>query len=129
LLEVRGRKKRVQKNHQIHICGFHCVVKHIEGLLKIFVFFLIFYSQIWLNLLKDDCHFSYQTYNSLTKRAMVPSCRVMPEEWGCSRSKHLPEVEPNWHFVRELPASSKGVTWHKKLTKIINLSKNPKTKL
>ncbi len=43
-------------NDQNRILGFHCVIKHIEGSLKICTLCLI-YSQIWLNFPKDDCHF------------------------------------------------------------------------
>ncbi len=57
LPEVRKEKS---KNCQIHICGFHCVAKHIIRWLKICTLFLV-YSQIWLNLHTDDCHFFLQT--------------------------------------------------------------------
>jgi hypothetical protein len=49
LPEVRKEKS---KNCQIHICGFHCVAKHIIRWLKICSLFLV-YSQIWLNLYTD----------------------------------------------------------------------------
>jgi len=52
LPEVRGKKSR---NRQIDICNFHCVAKHIEGMIKDLV-----YSQIWLNLARDNYHFSYK---------------------------------------------------------------------
>ncbi len=51
------REKRV-KNCQICIFSFHHVAKHIEGWLKNFTLFL-FYSQIWLNLPRDDCQSFY----------------------------------------------------------------------
>jgi len=51
-----ARKKR--ENQHIHIFNFYCVAKNIEGWLKICTLFLV-YSQIWLNLPRDDCHFFY----------------------------------------------------------------------
>jgi len=58
--DFQSRKKwgKTIKNHQIHICGFHCAAKHTEAWIKICASFLV-YSQIWLNLPRDDCHFSY----------------------------------------------------------------------
>ncbi len=50
------RSEKKGKNHQIHMIGFHCVARNIEGSLKICALFLV-YSQIWLNLLRDDSHF------------------------------------------------------------------------
>jgi hypothetical protein len=38
--------------------AFHCVTKNRKRWLNSFTLFLV-YSQIWLNLLKDDCHFFY----------------------------------------------------------------------
>jgi hypothetical protein len=60
ILEISSCEKwgKTSKNHQIHICGFHSTAKHMEALLKICTLFLV-YSQIWLNLPRDDCHFSY----------------------------------------------------------------------
>jgi hypothetical protein len=52
------KKKKKSKNRQIHICGFHCAAKHIEGWLKICTLFQVC-SQIWLNLPKDDHQFFY----------------------------------------------------------------------
>jgi hypothetical protein len=49
-----ARKKR--ENQHIHMFNFYCVAKNIEGWLKICTLFLA-YSQIWLNLPRDDCHF------------------------------------------------------------------------
>jgi len=48
-----------RKNHQIHICGFHCVYKHIEGQLNICTSFVI-HSHNWLNLHMDDCPIGYK---------------------------------------------------------------------
>jgi len=49
--EWRGKNG---KNCQIHICVFHCVVKHIcTRILKICILFLV-YSQNSLNLPRDD---------------------------------------------------------------------------
>jgi hypothetical protein len=59
ILELYNRQKgggKESKNCQIHICGFPCVAKDIEGRLKICTLFL-FNSQIWLNLSRHDRHF------------------------------------------------------------------------
>jgi hypothetical protein len=44
-----------------YIFSFHCVAKHIEGRFNIFTLFLI-YSQIWLNLPKDDRDFFFYIF-------------------------------------------------------------------
>jgi hypothetical protein len=38
--------------------AFHCVTKNVKRWLNSFTLFLVD-SHIWLNLLKDDCHFVY----------------------------------------------------------------------
>jgi hypothetical protein len=43
-----------KNNHQISTVSFNEVARSIEGLLKIFASHLV-YSQIWLNLPRDDC--------------------------------------------------------------------------
>jgi hypothetical protein len=69
LPEVRKEKN---KNCQIHICGFHCVAKHIIRWLNICTLFLV-YSQIWLNLHTDDCHFFLQTEIPLKEKHWLTS--------------------------------------------------------
>jgi len=55
-LEAREKKVEVTR---FFIFGFHCVAqKNTEGRLKSFILFLIF-SQFWLILPRDDCHFFY----------------------------------------------------------------------
>lgn len=39
--------------------GLKYVAKNIEGLLYIYFFWYVVYSQIWLNFLVDDCYFGY----------------------------------------------------------------------
>jgi hypothetical protein len=53
-------RKKSGKSCQIHTLGFHCVAKkrRKEGWWKIYNLFIV-YSQIWLNLPRDDRHFSY----------------------------------------------------------------------
>ncbi len=51
-------RKKISKNHQISIFDFQCVSMKIEGWLKDFTPHLV-YSQIWLNLPRDDPHFFY----------------------------------------------------------------------
>jgi hypothetical protein len=61
LLKVSDRQKwggEKGKIFQTHIFDFHCAAKNIEGWLKISTSFSI-YSQIWLNLHRDDYHFFY----------------------------------------------------------------------
>lgn len=53
------RNEKIFKNCQIHILGFHCVVKNIEKWLRTCILFLV-YSQILLNFPRGDCHFSYK---------------------------------------------------------------------
>jgi hypothetical protein len=53
--ELRGKNS---KNHEISIFDFQCVSMNVEGWLKDFTPHLV-YSQIWLNLPRDDPHFSY----------------------------------------------------------------------
>ncbi len=48
-------KEKKKKNHHILIFGSHCLAKK-KLLLKICTLFLV-YSQIWLNIPFDDCHF------------------------------------------------------------------------
>jgi hypothetical protein len=55
LLEVR---ENISKTHQICIFDFQCVAKNIKGYLKFCTSYLVC-NQIWLNLLRDDCHFLY----------------------------------------------------------------------
>jgi hypothetical protein len=52
---ARSEKKN-SKHHQIFIVGFQCVAKNIKKSLKMCALYLN-YSQIWLNLLRDDRHF------------------------------------------------------------------------
>ncbi len=54
---ARSEKKN-SKHHQIFIVGFQCVAKNIKKSLKMCTLYLN-YSQIWLNLLRDDRHFFY----------------------------------------------------------------------
>jgi hypothetical protein len=49
-------KKKPAKNGIIFV--FHCVAKNIKGM----YFISDLYSQIWLNLPRDDCHFSTSSY-------------------------------------------------------------------
>jgi len=51
-------EEKNSKNHQISIFDFQCVSMNIEGWLKDFTPHLV-YSQIWLNLPRDDPHFFY----------------------------------------------------------------------
>jgi hypothetical protein len=51
-------KKKINKSCHISIVGFQCVAKNIERWLNFCVSYLN-YSQIWLNLLRDNRHFSY----------------------------------------------------------------------
>jgi hypothetical protein len=44
------------KIHQISIFGFRCVAMNTKGWLKICASYMV-YTQIWLNLFKDDSHF------------------------------------------------------------------------
>jgi len=54
--EFFNRHKMREKNHHISIFGFQlCSQKKIEECLKICTSNQV-YSQIWLNLHKDDCH-------------------------------------------------------------------------
>jgi len=76
------------KNRHIYICdSSHCVARHIEGWLKIMQIYLhiIFcvYSQIWLNLLMDDCHFSYKRKfgNKTLSRRAVHFGGLEPHLW------------------------------------------------
>jgi hypothetical protein len=57
-LEVLNHKmlKENIKFFKIPINGFQCVVRNIFKWLKIYISYLV-YSQIFLNLLKDDSHF------------------------------------------------------------------------
>jgi hypothetical protein len=50
---------------------FKQVVKNMEGCLNFFYFHIWAYSQIWLNLPMNDCHFGYIT--KLTKKRLVGS--------------------------------------------------------
>jgi hypothetical protein len=52
ILEVRMRKRKRKFTRFIHVV---VIVYHIEGWLKMCTWFVI-YSQIWLNLSRDDCH-------------------------------------------------------------------------
>jgi hypothetical protein len=53
--------------HEIYICDFHCVVKHINGLLKICTLLWV-YSHILANEAKDGRHFSYKSKFPPTKK-------------------------------------------------------------
>ncbi len=53
-----GEEKKIKKNSQIRIFGFHYVAKQIKKWLKKDLDFLfLVYSQIWLNLPRNDCNF------------------------------------------------------------------------
>ncbi len=51
-------REKISKNHQIFIFGFQCVTKNIEGWLKFHTSNTV-YSQIWLNIPRDDRQFFY----------------------------------------------------------------------
>jgi hypothetical protein len=61
ILEVFNRQKwekELNKNREISIVGFQCVDTNIEWWLKLCTLCLV-YSQIWLNLPRNDHHFFY----------------------------------------------------------------------
>ncbi len=90
IVRSEGKKKGV-KICQIHICGFHCVAKHIEWWLNICILFLV-YSQIWLNLLRDDCNF-YSIF-----RWMIATLATNRNSWKRKRGK-LQEVCKAWEGI------------------------------
>lgn len=103
LLEVTGK---TSKNHQISICDFECIAKDIKGWLKFSTSSLV-YSQISLNLLKEDCHFS--TF----------SCG-----WCHFGYKHTFFIK-TYCIIRFLPNLNKGAMkcmwWHKQLFVIVSV--------
>jgi hypothetical protein len=70
--KVRKFRKKERNNCQIHILfSFHCVAK---GWFKICTLFLV-YSQIWINLPRDDHHFGYKQEFLLPKKNTAKSPR------------------------------------------------------
>lgn len=65
---MREKKKR----KIVNLAFIHCVVaKHIERMIKRFV---LYYSQIWLNLAKDDHYFSNKQKSPLKKTHITIKC-------------------------------------------------------
>ncbi len=51
------KKKQKSKISKISIFGFQCVAKKYRRMVKYFVLSMLVYSQIWLNLPRDNSHF------------------------------------------------------------------------
>jgi hypothetical protein len=92
--EVRKFRNKKGNNFQIHILfSFHCVAK---GWFKICTSFLV-YSQIWINLPRDDHHFGYKRDFLLPKKTLrrvrveglelIPSRQLQKNSRDPSRDK------------------------------------------
>ncbi len=55
---TKGMKKKMVKVSSFLYLVFPCVAQNVERWLNILISYMV-YSQIWLNLPKDDCHFFY----------------------------------------------------------------------
>jgi len=71
-LSMARSEKKISKYRQIFIMGFQCVAKNIKESLKMCTLYLN-YSQIWLNLLRDDRHFFYTFLRMLVTLALNKS--------------------------------------------------------